>query len=63
MGTNEFHRLRIGIDRPVHQDDAGPGRSSGVADYVLSSFKKEEKKLIDDKMQDIFSLIKTFLDI
>lgn len=51
--TVEFYRLRIGIDRPVKQDD--------VADYVLSSFKKEEKKLIEEKMSDVETYINEFL--
>ena len=53
IGTNDFRRLRIGVDRPVNQDD--------VADYVLSNFKKEEKKLIEDKMSDIEDNISEFL--
>jgi peptidyl-tRNA hydrolase len=28
-----------------------------VADYVLSSFKKEEKNIIDDKMNEIAKMI------
>ncbi len=35
LGTKEFNRLRIGIDRPHPRQDA--------ADYVLSVFNKEEK--------------------
>jgi len=50
--TKDFWRLRIGVDRPAHQED--------VADYVLHPFKKEEKNLIDDKMDEIGKLIKTF---
>ena len=52
--TNDFWRLRIGIDRPANQED--------VADYVLHPFKKEEKNLIDDKMDDIETSIKKFLN-
>lgn len=53
LGTKEFRRLRIWVDRPVHQDD--------VADYVLSSFKKEEKNLIDDKAGEIETCINNFI--
>lgn len=53
LWTKEFYRLRIGVDRPSNQDQ--------VADYVLSNFKKEEKKLIEDKMSDIEELIQKFL--
>ena len=51
--TKDFRRLRIGVDRPVNQDN--------VADYVLHSFKKEEKNLIDDKMDEIEKCIHDFL--
>jgi peptidyl-tRNA hydrolase len=37
----------------MHQDD--------VSDYVLSSFKKEEKNLIEDKMGEIEELVQKFL--
>ena len=53
LGTNEFRRLRIGVDRPANQQD--------VADYVLSTFKKEEKNLIDDKAGEIEEYIKKFV--
>ena len=61
LWTKEFYRLRIGVDRPINQDDAGHGRSTAVADYVLSNFKKEEKKRIEDKMSDIEDYISEFL--
>lgn len=53
LATNEFWRLRIGVDRPASQQD--------VADYVLSTFKKEEKNLIDDKAGEIEEYIKKFV--
>lgn len=55
-----FRRLRIGVDRPMNQNDASHGRSTEVADYVLSNFRKEEKSLIDDKMNDIEKYIFEF---
>ena len=53
LGTRDFWRLRIGVDRPAV--------SSQVSDWVLSSFKPEEKKLLADKQAEIFSLIDEFL--
>ena len=53
LWTKDFWRLRIGVDRPVNQLD--------VVDYVLNWFTKEEKNLIDDKMNDIETYITTFL--
>lgn len=54
LWTKDFRRLRIGVDRPTNQAD--------VADYVLRSFKKEEKNLIDDKANEIEKYIKEFLN-
>ena len=59
--TKDFWRLRIGVDRPVNQNDASHGRSTEVADYVLGNFKKEEKSLIDDKMGEIEKYILEFI--
>ncbi len=53
LWTKDFWRLRIGVDRPIDQDE--------VADYVLHPFAKEEKNLIDDKMNHIHDAIQTFL--
>ncbi len=35
---NDYHRIRIGVGRPVAKDD--------VSDYVLATFSKEEYKII-----------------
>jgi len=40
LGTQEFNRIRIGIDRPT------PGMS--VPDYVLGRFRPEERPLTQD---------------
>ncbi len=53
LWTQDFRRLRIGVDRPANSED--------VADYVLWNFKKEEKSLIDDKADEIEKYIKEFL--
>lgn len=54
LGTQDFWRLRIGVDRPAQWREA-------VADYVLGNFKKEEMDKIQDKYLDIESMIKEFL--
>lgn len=53
LDTPTFRRLRIGVDRPAHQDN--------VADYVLWNFKKEEKESIESKMDEIEKLIQQFI--
>jgi PTH1 family peptidyl-tRNA hydrolase len=55
LWVSDFYRLRIGIDRPVDQKE--------VADYVLSSFKKEEKNVIEDKMSEIETYIHHFIEM
>lgn len=53
FGSADFYRLRIGVDRPAV--------SSQVADWVLSSFKPEERALLEQKQGEIFDLIDQFL--
>ena len=53
LWTHDFWRLRIGVDRPVSSKD--------VVDWVLSSFKPQEKEILIEKEDEIFSLIDNFL--
>ena len=53
FGSADFYRLRIGVDRPAV--------SSQVADRVLSSFKPEERALLEQKQGELFDLIDQFL--
>jgi peptidyl-tRNA hydrolase len=45
--------LRIGVDRPVNSKD--------VVDWVLNSFKPQEKEILIEKEDEIFNLIDNFL--
>ena len=54
LGTKEFSRIRIWVDRPTNSDN--------VSDYVLWNFKKEEREKIQDKYLDIEWLISEFLN-
>jgi PTH1 family peptidyl-tRNA hydrolase len=42
LGTNEFSRLRIGVDRPPDRWDP--------ADYVLARFTREQREVIDPQL-------------
>lgn len=53
LWSPDFWRLRIGVDRPANQND--------VADYVLSTFKPEEKELLAEQEEKIQWLINEFL--
>ena len=44
LGTREFNRLRVGIDRPNNPADA--------AEYVLSGFLRKEKAIIETAKED-----------
>jgi PTH1 family peptidyl-tRNA hydrolase len=39
LGTDQFHRIRLGISRPA------PGRD--ISQYVLSTFRKEEQEALE----------------
>lgn len=54
LGTRDFWRLRIGVDRPIV--------NSQVSDWVLSGFKPEEKEKLTEKSDEIFGLIRSFLE-
>ena len=54
LGSADFYRLRIGVDRPAV--------SSQVADWVLSGFKPEERTLLQDRQGEVFALIEEFLN-
>ncbi|MBR2158138.1 hypothetical protein IJ913_01745 [bacterium] len=45
--------MRIGVDRPATKDQ--------IVDWVLSSFKPNEKELLVEKQDEIFNLIDEFL--
>ena len=53
LGTKDFWRVRIGVDRPAVQ--------SQVVDRVLSSFKPEEKHTLEEKTGEVFGCIEDFL--
>ncbi|MDD5434570.1 MAG: aminoacyl-tRNA hydrolase [Nitrospira sp.] len=44
IGTEDFIRVRIGIGRPQYGHE--------VADYVLSDFKRDEKPLIEEAIEN-----------
>jgi PTH1 family peptidyl-tRNA hydrolase len=54
LGTGAFRRLRIGIGRP-------PG-AMDPADYVLATFRPEEREPIDAAVDEAVELIVRFVD-
>ncbi|MBO9371475.1 MAG: aminoacyl-tRNA hydrolase [Chloroflexi bacterium] len=53
LGTQNFPRLRIGIDRPPGQMDP--------ADYVLQDFTPDEEPVINDAIERAIAAIQTWL--
>lgn len=53
MGTQKFKRIRVGIDKHPRIK---------VIDYVLGHFKKEERPLIDEGIENAVKAIETYLD-
>src|ERR1700716_823314 len=53
LGTGAFRRLRIGIGRP-------PG-SMDPADYVLATFRPEEREAIDAAVEQAVEMIERFV--
>ncbi len=53
LGSSDFRRLRIGIGRP--RDGADP------ADYVLATFRPEEREPLDRALQDAAEIILRFV--
>lgn len=53
LGTQEFPRLRIGINRP-------PGRKE-AADYVLQDFSKDEAQLLPELLDRAIEAVLTFV--
>ncbi len=53
IGNQNFTRIKIGIDKPSEGE---------VSDYVLSSFSKEEKPIIEEKILQALEAIVTILD-
>ena len=53
LGTNQFHRLRIGIGHPGHKDQ--------VVDYVLKQPGKQDRRLIDDAIGAALDVMPTVI--
>ncbi len=53
LGSREFPRLRVGIDRP-------PGRMDPAA-YVLQDFSTEEEPLVEEVLEETVAAIETWL--
>ena len=54
LWNKDFWRIRIWVGRPVNSDM--------VADYVLSKFRPNEKELVKEQEENIFTMINEFLE-
>jgi len=53
LGTQEFWRLKIGVGRPKEDHD--------VINHVLSTFNKEEKKILEEVMDKALQVVLLWL--
>jgi PTH1 family peptidyl-tRNA hydrolase len=53
LSSENFNRLRIGIDKSEHKE---------MKDHVLSDFSKVEMKILDDTMITVTSIIDDFIN-
>lgn len=53
LGTQHFSRLRFGIGKPM--------RSGQTVDYVLSSFKEEESKILEEAIDQAAEAVLYFI--
>ncbi len=53
FGGNDFMRMRLGIDRPIHGD---------VSHWVLSNFSKEEGSMLQDYLSRASEALDYFLE-
>ncbi len=54
LGTQDFHRLRVGIGRPEYKDD--------MANFVLSNFSASEKEQFIEVKQSMLDKVSQFLN-
>ncbi|WP_306985954.1 aminoacyl-tRNA hydrolase [Alkalicoccobacillus murimartini] len=54
LGTNEFNRIRVGIDRPAS--------GSELVHYVLGGYRPEEKEAVQDSIHQSSKAIEAWLD-
>ncbi|MCU9594332.1 aminoacyl-tRNA hydrolase [Caldibacillus thermolactis] len=54
IGTQEFKRIRIGIDRPE--------RGKSISDYVLGKFNKEDIPIIEEMVQKSVKACEEWID-
>ncbi len=53
LGTTDYARIRIGIGNGFHR--------GGQINYVLGDFSDEENKLIDEKIELVINMIRSFV--
>jgi len=57
LGSRDFYRVRVGIGRPDAFEGSPQEKEEVVIAYVLSSFTRAEKKLIDKAIPEVSQAI------
>jgi len=53
LDSRDFYRVRVGIGRPDTPEGSAEEKEAAVIAYVLSSFTRAEKKLIDKAIPEV----------
>lgn len=57
LGSQDFHRVRVGIGRPDISEDPSTDKEAAVVAYVLSDFTPEEKEIITKAIPEVSQAI------
>ena len=61
LGSQDFHRIRIGIGRPVRKDGTAIADEDGIISYVLGDFTPQEEKTIKPAIASVAEAVECIL--
>ena len=61
LGSQDFHRIRIGIGRPVHEDGTAITDEDSIVSYVLGDFTPQEEKIIKPAIATVAKAIECII--
>ena len=57
LGSQDFHRIRVGIGRPALLEDSAKDKEAEIVAYVLSDFAPEEKDIMTRAIHEVSQAI------
>ena len=61
LGSQDFHRIRIGIGRPTREDGTAIADEDGIISYVLGGFTPQEEKTIEPAIASVAQAVECIL--